>query len=297
MQNVWGGDALSQFVVRPERLPGHRLRCGARDVIIEERLAPKLDAAETAEVSVSVPWRDEADRLSKEKALHKLGVLGVVDDYTIDHRRKQFEIEFTEPTREQLYRRLVEHVASALPIAAAEATCAAILEAEDPMKRAVETLIRFTYDHLVAQRKQAVRNMAELCRDFTDSDSFRNGILDYLEESEFSEELDQWRTEDKGSGDIAALLAEADTPARQRQLVGTVRRVLESAPEHLGLRALSVCARAVCEAVTEQAVLEEVRVLCEPPLQSNRIEPEVAALTEGRATPGRGDGRPRPLRS
>ena len=215
--------------------------------------------------------------------LAALGVLGVVTDYTLDYRRDHFEVTATEPTREQLHRRLVEHAASALPKAEAEATCAAILEAEDPMEQAVETLIRFTYDHLVAQRKQAVRNMAELCRDFKGSDSFRDGILDSLEWSEFAEDLAQWLRrpdEDKGNEDIKKLLDKADTADRRRQLVGAVRRVLESAPERLDLRVLSVRARARCEAVTDQSVLEEVRVLCEPPLQNNRIEPEVAALSE-----------------
>ena len=223
--------------------------------------------------------------MSKEKALHKLGVLGIVTDYTIDYRRNHFEIVATKPTREQLHRRLVEHVSAALPMAAAEATCAAILEAEDPGEQAVATLIRFTYDHLVKQRKEAVRYMAELCRDFNarerrGNEWFRNGILDYLEESEFSEELDQWRTEDKGSKDIAALLAKADTPARRRQLVGTVRRVRESAPEHLGLLALSACARARCEAMTDQSMLEELSLLCTQPWCENRTELEAYALAE-----------------
>ena len=243
----------------------------------------ELGAAETAEVSV--PWRVKADQESKEKALHKLGILGVVTDYTINYNPRRFDIEFAKPTRKQLHRRLVEHVSAALPIAAAEARCAAILEAEDPTEQAVATLIRFTYDHLVKQRKEAVRYMAELCRDFNarerrGSEWFRNGILDYLEESEFSEELDQWRTEDKGSEDIKKLLKKADTANRRRQLVGTVRRVRESAPEHLGLRALSVCARARCEAMTDQSVLEELALLCAPPCREDRAKLEVYALAE-----------------
>ena len=278
------GDALGQLWFILKDYPGIDSDVAHTMSLLKSDLLPKLDAAETAEISLSVSWRGEADRLSKEKALHKLGVLGIVTDYTINTPR-HFIVEVTKPTREQLHRRLVEHVASALPIAAAEATCAAILEAEDPMEQAVETLIRFTYDHLVAQRKQAVRHMAELCRDFNprehrDSEWFRNGILDYLEESEFSDELDQWRTEDKGSEDIAALLARADTAARRRQLVGSVRRVRESAPEHTGLRALSVCARAVCEAVTDQSVLEELALLCAQPWRENRTELEVYVLAE-----------------
>ena len=277
------GDALGQLWFILKDYPGVDSDVAHTMSLLKNDLLPKLDAAETVEMSLSVSWKNDTDQDRKEKALHKLGVLGILTDYTTDYSRKHFEIEFTKPTCEQLHRRLVEHVASALPKAEAEAMCAAILEAEGPTEQAVETLIRFTYDHLVAQRKQAVRNMAELCRDFKDSDSFRDGILDYLEWSEFAEELAQWLRrpdEDKGNEDIKKLLDRANTPDRRRQLVGAVRRVLESAPERLDLRALSVRARARCEAVTDQSVLEEVRVLCEPPLQNNRIEPEVAALSE-----------------
>ena len=279
------GDALGQLWFILKDYPGINSDVESTMSLLKNALLLKLDAAETAEISLSVSWRGDTDQNSKERSLHKLGVLGIVTDYTIDYRRNHFEIVATKPTREQLHRRLVEHVSAALPMAAAEATCAAILEAGAPTKQAVETLIHFTYDHLVKQRKEAVRYMAELCRDFNprerrDSEWFRNGILDYLEESEFSEELDQWRTEDKGSEDIAALLTKADTPARRRQLVGTVRRVRESAPEHTGLRALSVCTRARCEAMTDQTVLEELALLCAQPWRENWTELEVYALAE-----------------
>ena len=272
------GDALSQLWFILNSYPGIDSDKADTMSLLDKYLQGAI--VELGAAEVEVPWRGEADRLSKEKALHKLGVLGVVTDYTINYSPPCFDIEVTKPTREQLHRRMVTHLASALPIAAAEATCAAILETEDPTEQAVETLIRFTYDHLVAQRKQAVSNMAELCRDFKSSDEFRKGILAYLEESEFSEELDQWRTEDKGSEDIAALLARADTADRRRQLVGAAQRALESAPEHLGLRALLVCARARCEAVTEQSVLDELALLCAQPWRENRTELEVDALAD-----------------
>ena len=277
------GDALGQLWFILKDYPGIDSDVARTMSLLKNDLLPKLAAAETAEISLSVSWRGEANRLEKERSLHKLGVLGIVTDYTIDYHRRCFDIEAIKLTREQLHRRLVEHVASALPRAAAEGECKAILEAEDPTAQAVETLIQFTYDHLVAQRKQAVRNMAELCRDFKDSDSFRDGILDYLEWSEFAEELAQWLRrpdEDTGNEDIKKLLKKADTPDRRRQLVGAVRRVLESAPERPGLRALSVRARARCEAVTGQSVLEEFSLLCAQPGQDNRAELEVAALAD-----------------
>ncbi len=240
----------------------------------------ELGAAEAAEVLVS--WRGDYDQDRKEKLLHKLGVLGIVTDYTIDYHRRCFDIEVTKTTREQLYRRLVRHVSPPLPRTEAEDECKAILEAEDPTEQAVETLIRFTYSHLVSRRKESLRNMAELCRDFKGSEEFRKGILYYLEESEFTKALEKgkWSAEDKGPEDLAALLAKADTPDLRRRLVGATQRALESAPEHPGLRALSVCARARCEAMTDQSVRAELALLCAQPWRENRTELEVCALAE-----------------
>ncbi len=286
LRNVWGGDALSQLWFILENYPG--IADDVKDTMsllnryLQGTIA-ELGAAETAEVEV--PWRDDNDQQRKEKLLHRLSVLGVVDDYTIDHRLRHFEIAVTKPTCEQLHRRLVEHVSRTRTTGEAERECKAILEAEGPTEQAVKTLIRFTYRHLVARRKESLKNMAELCRDFNprerrDSEWFRNGILAYLDKTVFSDELDQWRTEDKGREDIAVLLAKADTADRRRQLVGAAQRALESAPEHLGLRALLVCARARCEAVTDQSVLDELALLCAQPWRENRTELEVDALAD-----------------
>ena len=164
----------------------------------------ELGAAESAEVSVS--WRGDDDQDRKEKLLHKLGLLGIVTDYTIDYHRQCFDIAVSKPTREQLYRRLVEHVSPPLPRTEAEEECKTILKADDPTEQAVENLIRFTYSHLVSRRKESLRYMAELCRDFKGSEEFRKGILYHLEESEFTKALEKekWSAEDKGPEDLAA---------------------------------------------------------------------------------------------
>ncbi len=294
LRNVYGGDALSQLWFILKNYPGIASDVKEAMSLLNEYLqgtTAELGMDETAEVKM--PWwddedkddqlsKDDDDQERKEKLLHKLGVLGIVADYTIDYRLKHFEIAVTKPTREQLYRRLVEHVSPPLLRAEARATCAAILEAEDPTEQAVETLIRFTYRHLVSRRKESLRNMAELCRDFKGSEEFRKGILYYLEESEFTKALEKgkWSAEDKGPEDLAALLAKADTPDLRRRLVGATQRALESAPEHPGLRALSVCARARCEAMTDQSVLDELALLCSQPWRENRTELEVCALAE-----------------
>ena len=283
LRNVWGGDALSQLWFILKNYPG--IAADAKDAmsLLNKYLRgpiAELGAAETTEVPVS--WRGDDDQDRKEKLLHKLGVLGIVTDYTIDYHRRCFDIAVTKPTREQLYRRLVEHVSPPLPRVEAEDECKAILEAEDPTEQAVETLIRFTYRHLVSRRKESLRNMAELCRDFKGSEEFRKGILYYLEESGFTKALEKgkWSAEGKGPGDIAKLLAKADTADLRRRLVGAAQRALESAPEHPGLRALSVCARARCEAMTDQSVVEELALLCAQPWRDNRTELEVYVLAD-----------------
>ena len=291
VKNVQGGDALSELWFIFDNYPGID-----SDVEAAKSLLRNLTRIPSAEPSpwdgseIQVSWKDGAPRDKTEKSLHKLGVLGIVTDYTIDHRLQCFEVEVTKPTPEQLHQRMVEQLSSVKKRAEAEDECASILDATDPIGRAITMLIRFTYDHILNQRKEAVKNMAELCRGFgrTGSEGFREGILAYLEGSEFADELAQWPGQSKGNEDIEDLLKSADTPDRRRQLVGAARRVLESAPEHAGLRALSVAARAVCEAETEEAVLDELELLCATPSRKYRTMLEVNALVQ--VAGARGDG-------
>jgi len=138
------------------------------------------------------------------------------------------------------------------------------------VEQAIGVLVDFIYDEVVAKRKQAIQNMAELCQDYRDSASFRKDILAYLEESEFTELLNSWRgrsLEDVGLAAVRGVLADldeleiGDTKGRLRALIGTTRRMLEADPGNLALRYLSVIARSRSPWQSDSSVMDETEVL------------------------------------
>jgi ATP-dependent DNA helicase RecQ len=132
------------------------------------------------------------------------------------------------------------------------------------LQAAINVLIDFIYDEIVAKRKQALRTMGELCRNFTSDQEFREAILAYLQESEFSDELREWvnRAFDAiGMDAIHDLLDRVTTLEEVKRLVGTTRRMLDEDPQNIALRYLSICARAQSAAESDASVLQETIAL------------------------------------
>ena len=112
--------------------------------------------------------------------------------------------------------------------------------------------------------------MAELCQEFSDSESFQYEILAYLEESEFTELLNSWRgrsLENVGLATVRGVLAAldelqiGDSKGRLRALIGTTRRMLEADPGNLALRYLSVIARFRSPWQSDSSVMDETEEL------------------------------------
>ena len=231
----------------------------------QQYLLPEMDGLPTGGLSgLSVPFGDSSQ--DREKSIYRLAMLGVVADYTVDWRTRSFQVMVANASadtildnlREYLSKyRFADHVDELLaPLAAA--TPNAIVS------RAVGILVDFVYDEVVAKRKQAIRTMAELCRDFRDSASFRSDVLAYLQDSEFTRELNTWRNrslEQVGLETVHDVLQQVDAPDQLRRLVGTTRRMLDADPGNIALRYLSVGARAMSPWEPDRNVLDEAHTL------------------------------------
>lgn len=220
-----------------------------------------LAGERTAEVS----YRGKEDQQVKEKCIYRLAMLGLVEDYTIDWRRREFVLVLRDAGSHDVAAQLRTYLSKYKfpdyvdrllePLSAAGG---------DVVERAVGVLVDFIYDEVVAKRKEAIRTMAELCRGFKSSEDFRDGILAYLQDSEFSGQLNEWRGrsfEQVGLTELREVLERPDTPDRLRQLIGTTRRVLEADPGNAALRYLSVCARARSDWESDASVLNEASAL------------------------------------
>ena len=247
----------------------------------ERHLLPEMNDLPTGGLSgLSVPFGDSSQ--DREKSIYRLAMLGVVADYTVDWRSRSFQVMVANASADTILDnlraylskyRFADHVDELLaPLAAATPDAV--------VSRAVGILVDFVYDEVVAKRKQAIRTMAELCRDFQDSASFRSDVLAYLQDSEFTQELNGWRSrslEQVGLETVHNVLEQVDAPDQLRRLVGTTRRMLDADPGNIALRYLSVGARAMSPWEPERSVLDEAHTLLGS-AQTSVLDPDAIRL-------------------
>jgi ATP-dependent DNA helicase RecQ len=222
------------------------------------------DAVNTQEIKFT-----GGNKKGAELAIFRLMLLGVVQDYTIEWAgfggRFAVRVKRIAPAqvKESLRRYLsqykfddfAESAVDEMPLDSL-AVC---------LEFAIDVLIDFIYDQIVTKRKQALRTMGELCRNFDSDQNFRDAILAYLQESEFSDQLRTWVNNDFdaiGLEQINELLAEVTTLEEAKRLVGTTRRMLDEDPGSVALRYVSMCARAQSITESDSSVVQEATALC-----------------------------------
>jgi ATP-dependent DNA helicase RecQ len=205
-------------------------------------------------------------RVNSERAIFRLMLLGVVQDYTINWHQRLFAVRVQRITPTEVKDRLRHYLMQYKFEDFAQNSVRSIPEdsVENALRAAINVLIDFIYDDIVVKRKQALRTMGELCRNFINDQEFREAILAYLQESEFSDELREWVNrsfEAIGIDSIHDLLERVTTLEEVKRLVGTTRRMLDEDPQNIALRYLSICARAQSAAESDTSVLQETTIL------------------------------------
>ena len=242
----------------------------------KRKLAPNITDMRTGETKKIEVF---SQKKTAERDIFRLMLLGVVQDYTIDWKLnlKRFAVQVKWITPAQVKKSLGDYLGQHKGQDFADDAVSNIPEdtIENTLWFAIDVLIDFIYDEIVAKRKQALRTMGELCRNFSSDQNFREAILAYLQESEFSEELKGWINRDfdrLGLDKIHEVLDKASDKAAKRRLVGTTRRMLDEDPQNVALRYLSLCARARSEAESDSSVLQEATTLAS---QVNRYRKEI----------------------
>jgi ATP-dependent DNA helicase RecQ len=216
--------------------------------------------------TISISFSGDEDRKVKEQSLFRLMLLGVVQDYTINYNPRGFKITIHNLYPTEVKNNLRRYLRQYRFENRLEKGLSNIKEdnLEITLRGSIDILIDFVYQEIVDKRIQALRTMGEICRDFTNHQEFRDAILSYLQESEFTEKLNEWRdkTIDQiGLPKIEELLREVETIEQAKRLVGSTRRILDEEPNNIALRYLSVCARALGGTESNSSVLQEVITL------------------------------------
>ncbi|MCM8749207.1 RecQ family ATP-dependent DNA helicase [Thermomicrobiaceae bacterium CFH 74404] len=175
-----------------------------------------------------------------EKALYRLTMAGAIVDYTKDWQRQCFVVDLRRRTTEDV----IETFRSYLLRYTTEGQARRYLSDipagsyEDVVEHVARRIVAFVYDHIEARRRLAMRQMLEVARaatavDASGTQKFRDELLRYLEESEYSDAVRSLR-EDLPD-DWLALFRRASAPDALPKLAGAVRRHLEERPFHPGL--------------------------------------------------------------
>ncbi|MDP8262201.1 MAG: RecQ family ATP-dependent DNA helicase [Candidatus Ancaeobacter aquaticus] len=226
-----------------------------------------------------------------EKGVHRLLLLGVVSDYTIDYPAKDFCLVLSGVTKDQVIEHFCRYVEGYNRGRVAQEYIK-ILEYKDLpftdfVQQAAKILIGFIYDTIEKGRRRAFReilSMAEaaVSAGSNQDDFIRDRILRYLETT-YSEEIQQV-LDDVGSftnlkiifdGGVIAESGEAiggvRSPRDSAEIRGQVSRYLESYPDHPGLLMLRALSETYCINPDYELAFQNIEAACDFAVSKYRI--------------------------
>lgn len=218
-----------------------------------------------------------ASRQETEKAIHRLLVLGVVRDYTIDYAANEFTIHLSGASKEQIadtYARYVQGYNRGR-VVTERAKLERHLTADFQRFVAVacRVLVEFIYDTIERGRRRALREMLSLCEDAVRGDTdrvVRERLLRYLETT-YSREIEDIIGETgrydkllrlvdgKVESTDGEVLGGIRSPREAQEIRGQAARFLESYPDHPGLLTLRAVADVHCPDCSIPAVVDDLQ--------------------------------------
>ncbi len=242
--------------------------------IFENKILSEIGSIEgqTTEVTLtddlqSRPNRDE-NTFDVEKAIFRLLRLGVVEDYTVEwqgYSRKILTIRVRRISPAEVRKNLETYIGKFVP-----KERAAVLVRDVPaegeftvaVRKGIEALIGFVYEEIVSKRKQALRAMCDLCESYRSDQTFRQALLEYLQESV---EFTQYIAQISGLGihqvqldDLSAVVSKAQQEEKLGEFFGAIQKELTEDPRNTVLLWLRAAARARRDERPE-ALVQDVR--------------------------------------
>ena len=200
------------------------------------------DRIESGDIAVPLGSSDDS---VNERALHRLAVLSVIDDYTIDGppQASKATVRCCDPTPEQVVEHLLEYVDRTLPGRAS--TIEAGLNLPFSTTRAAvaactRALLELVYETIAQARRRSLREMWLSASDAADSggDTIRHRVLEYLTEGDVSTVLQRLAQRPEFSfGDWVPEWEQITNQRTATEWRSSAGRLLVSYPDHPGLLA------------------------------------------------------------
>ena len=259
------GDLLTQLWLLLSSYKGRDEEKSAISYFWKNNLAGIMEGMKTGSTN-SCDIMFDPHQSDMEKSIFRLVLLGVVQDYTINWRERRFNVQIKKISpsciKENLQKYFLQYKFSDFAEKKLQALSAQ--DFQSSLEGGVEILVDFIYDEIVLKRKQAMRTIGEICRNFSSDQQFRESILSYLQESEFSKELREWLKksfQEIGAPKIRDILNRVVDLEGLKRLIGTTRRMLDEDPQNIAIRFLSSCARAQSAIENDSSVCQEIKTL------------------------------------
>lgn len=198
-----------------------------------------LDPLETSG-RVQIPFTSSDDKSSREKALLRLKMLGVLRDYMVDFGSRVFTCTKNACSPTSLDEALAQFIRRSQPgrMAAVRAELANghPTTLDEHLRRNAGYLLEHIYTQIAAARVRALNEMLLLTEECTDDESIRDRILRYLKIEGIAEKFPVLLQAEQF--DLMAWLREGlalETEEAGADLLGATARFLESSPDNPGL--------------------------------------------------------------
>ena len=189
------------------------------------------------------------NRTTAEKSIHRLLLIGVIDDYTINYSSNEISILLSGADKNEIIKKYGKYIFGFIgqkrkQVEETKAREYINLDYRDFLLKIFNLLLDFIYNNIEKGRRHALQEIW-LC---TQNNNFREYMLDYLGRGDSStkkiiETLENiLHSEDVGISEIQEIIENIQSPREAAEIRGNISRNLESYPDQPALligRALS----------------------------------------------------------
>jgi ATP-dependent DNA helicase RecQ len=236
---------------------------------------------------VSVPRSaDDQSSEDEERAIHRLKMLGVIEDYLVEWGPSKFDLRLGDADARSVDAHLVDFVRRTLPGRApkfeAQLAQMPLIDLPTRILSNAAMLITFVYETVVSARRRALEEMVSLADEAQEDGEIRARILDYLQLGAVAAELEALvDVSPFGFVEWQDLYQQLDTVEDGREWRGATARFLESAPDHPGLLAGRALAEAVVPGGDINTYAANIREALHAAVEKYLVEPpELAQFAE-----------------
>jgi len=164
------------------------------------------------------------------KAVYRLSVMGLIEDYTIDFRASIIEADVVKVAPESVLRNVLSYITRYAPLSAS--TYFSRVKPDCSIEDSLHLLIEFVYDRIKTQRIEALRIMDQTAaRGVSDPSAFEDAVVQYFDSS-LLPVLRDLRTE-YSLEDIKNIITKTDNASSQlAHLLGACNRMLPEVPDN-----------------------------------------------------------------